>query len=91
MNLIETKGDVSFFKNDKGKLYQKLGAQDIYPVANGKITFRYISTVRGIDIKYQNNGCNGFTLFKGKTILEDNIWEYAKAERIAKELTINDK
>lgn len=86
LNFVETKGDVTFYKDQNGNLYQKLGLLEPYRVKNGKISYRYITNVRGLDIKYQNNGCNGFTIFKGKTALEDNIWVFNDAERIALEL-----
>lgn len=83
---IESKSDVHFYHDSKGKMYQQLGVGPIYPVKNGKITYRFIANVYGLDIKYQNNGVNGFSIFKGKKLMEDNIWLYSDASRIATEL-----
>jgi len=86
MELIESKGDVTFYKNDSGKLYQQLGSGDIFPVRDGKITYRPIQTINGNTIKYNTNGVHGFSIFKGKRIMEDGIWDFSNALRIAKEL-----
>ncbi len=42
--------------------------------------------VAGFEIKYNNNGVQGFSVWRGKTNLEDNIWTTDDAERIAREL-----
>ncbi len=86
LNFIELKGDVTFYSNANGSLFQQLGADKIFKVKDGKITYRIINIKFGFIIKYQNNGTNGFSIFKGKRLLEDNIWTYAEAERIAKSM-----
>jgi len=86
LTLTETKGDVSFYNSPKG-IYQQLGVSEPYKVKDGKPSYRYITSVAGYTIKYHNNGCNGFTIFRGKTPLEDNIWKFADAERICRELS----
>jgi len=86
MTLIETKGDVKFFKDEKGKLYQQIGEGEIFKVKDGNITYKTIKKVNGYTIKYENNGICGFSVFKGKENLEDRIWTIEEAEQIAKEL-----
>lgn len=86
LNFIELKGDVAFYSDAKGKLFQQLGSGDIFKVKDGKITYRLIEKTNGISIKYQNNGANGFSLFKNRKLLEDNIWKFADAKRIASEI-----
>lgn len=86
MELIEIKGDVAFYKNEKGKLYQQVCFSPLYPVRDGKITYKAIRTINKNTIKYNNNGVHGFSIFRGGKIMEDNIWVYSDAERIAKEL-----
>jgi hypothetical protein len=87
LQLIESKGDVTFWKDEEtGKLYQQLASGPVFKVKDGKISYKQIAKENQIDIKYQNNGCNGFSLFKAGTLLEDNIWTFADAQRIAKSL-----
>lgn len=84
---IETKGIVSFYKDKKGNLFQKLGCLKPFKVKDGKMTYKQIMNVRGLNIKYNNNGIQGFSIWKGKTNLEDNIWTTDEAEKIAIELS----
>ena len=86
MKAIETKGDVCFFLNEKNKMFQQIGSGEMLPVKDGKITYKPIKKVGLVEIKYQLNGMNGFSLFKGRTLLEDNIWSLERAEDIAKTL-----
>jgi len=86
MILIETKGDVKFFKNEKGKLYQQIGDGELFKVKDGNITYKTIKKVNGYTINYENNGVSGFSIFKGSSNLEDRIWTIAEAEQIAREL-----
>lgn len=88
LDLTETKGDVTFWIDENGKLYQKYGVLPAFPIKDGKMTYRLIAHKRrGMSIKYNTNGCNGFSIFQGDRILEDNIWVYTEAERIAFELS----
>lgn len=86
MKLIEAKGEVKFFENEKGKLFQQIGNGEIFAVRNGKIGYRTIKQVNNYTIKYETNGTVGFVIFRGKTPLEDRIWTLADAERIAREM-----
>lgn len=83
---IESKGDVHFYKDADGNQYQQLGSNEPFKVRDGKMTYKFIGTESGFDIKYNNNGVHGFAIFKGKKSLEDNIWTYAEAQRIAKSM-----
>ena len=86
MNLIETKGDIKFFKDEKGKLFQQIQEGEIFKVKDGNIANKTIKKVNGCNIKYNLNGVYGFSVYKGNTNLEDRIWTIAEAERIAKEI-----
>jgi len=86
LNFIERKGDVSFYSDSKGKLFQQLGCDEPFKVKDGRITYKTMQKINGITIKYQNNGVNGFSLFKGRNLMEDNIWKFADATRIASEI-----
>jgi len=86
MKLFEIKGDIKFFKDEKGKLYQQIGDGEVFRVKDGNITYKSIKKVNGYSIKYNNNGVYGFSVFKGRENLEDRIWTLAEAEQIAREL-----
>lgn len=86
MKTIETKGDIKFFEDEKGKLYQQIGEGDIFKVVNGSIKYKKIKNMNGYTIKYNTNGVYGFSIWKGNNNLEDRIWTIKEAERIATEL-----
>jgi len=86
LTFIERIGDVSFYRDAKGKQFQQLGCDEPFRVKDGKVAYKEMHKVNGVTIKYQLNGCNGFSLFKGRKLMEDNIWKFADATRIASEL-----
>lgn len=83
LNLLETKGDIKFYSNEKGILYQKIDNDKPIKVKNGDMTYKRISNVNGYTIVYNLNGIHGFAIKKGKNILEDNLWSLKQAEEIA--------
>lgn len=91
LELIETKGDVRFFKDEKGKQFQKLAHGEPYKVRDGKMTYKHLNSIGKYDIKYNNNGVHGFSVWKGKKCLEDNMWVYADADRMARTFRDGDK
>jgi len=86
MKLIETKGEVKFFEDENGKLFQQIGEGEVFKVKNGQMGYKEIKKVNNHSIEYNTNGIHGFCVCQGKFILEDNIWSLAEAERIANEL-----
>lgn len=86
MTITEVKGDIKFLEDAKGKLFQQIGEGEPFKVLNGSMKYRKIKTVKGRTIKYNSNGVHGFSIWNGKTNLEDRIWTLAEAERIAIEL-----
>ena len=86
MELIETKGDVKFFKDEKGKQYQQINNGEIFKVKDGSITHKQIKQVNGCKIKYNTNGVYGFSVWVDNRCMEDGIWTLAEAERIASEM-----
>lgn len=86
MNFIEQRGEVIFQADNKGKLFQKIGDGEPFKVKDGKIAYKRIKTVSGLDIKYNTNGVYGFSIWRGKTNLEDNFWTLADAERMAQNI-----
>lgn len=81
---IETKGDVTFWKDAKGKQYQKIGEGDPFRVKDGEITHKKIESCEEYNIRYNNNGVYGFGVFMGSKCLEDNMWTLDAARRCAK-------
>jgi len=63
-----------------------LELDDFIPLRNGKTTYSKISTHRGYQIKFHNNGVYGFTIFKGATASEDRIWSIARCKEIIEEM-----
>jgi len=56
------------------------------PLKNGKPSFSKTKTPKGYQIKFYNNGLYGYTIFRGKTALEDRIWSLKRAEEIIEEM-----
>lgn len=83
---VEKKGDVIFYENEKGVLYQQLGNSEPYKVRDGSITYKPITKVNGYDIKYNNNGVYGFAIFKGPVCLEDRFWVYDDVLKAAQQM-----
>lgn len=86
LRLTETEGDVKFYLDTKGKLFQQIGNDKVFRVKNGKIAFIKIKQVGGNIIKYNTNGCYGFSIWMNGLCMEDGIWDIEQAESIAKEL-----
>ena len=86
LKVIETKGEVKFIEDEKGKLYQQIGEGDLLKVKNGAMTYKRIKTVNKYIIKYNLNGVHGFSVWRSSTNLEDGIWSFSEAERIANEM-----
>lgn len=85
MKITETYGDVIFYENEKGKLFQSIdGGDNIFPVKNGKVGYKHIKKVGEVSIKYDLCGCYGFSIFSKTGIcLEDRIWTMKEAEETA--------
>lgn len=87
LNIFETKGDITFYADSKGKLFQQIGCDEPFPVKDGKMQYRLISTKNGCQIKYNTNGVYGFSIFnKRGNLMEDDIWKFSEAVRVAEEL-----
>mgnify|MGYP000973390018 CR=1 FL=1 len=84
--LVERKGDVEFYEDSKGRLYQKIGSSDIMKVKDGKMAFSIMGKVNGYTIKYNKNGVTGFSIWKGSVCLEDNFWNYNDVLQVAYEM-----
>lgn len=85
IKLIETKGDVQFYEDESGKLFQKLGSEPIEEVVNGDIVYRQIEKLDNYSIEYNLNGVYGYSIVSNSTgvRLEDRIWSLDNAISIA--------
>lgn len=83
---LEQKGDVTFYEDSKGVMYQQIGTDAPFKVRNGKVVYKPICTVKGLKIKYNTNGVYGFAIFTDVCCVEDCIWSLKEAKRIANEL-----
>ena len=76
LKLVEIKGDIKFYEDPKGKLYQQIADNNIYRVVDGKIKHKKIKSCGDYSIVYNLNGVYGFSIKDNKTgfILEDRFW-----------------
>jgi hypothetical protein len=79
IDFIESKGDVHFYKNEKGELLQQLGSGPLFKVKDGAMTYQTIDTKQGYTVKYNNNAVHGFSVWQGGKCLNDNFWTYNDA------------
>jgi hypothetical protein len=83
--VIEKKGDITFYENDKGDLFQKSAEFDL-KVKDGNISYRTIKKCGECTIKYELNGSSGYSVWQNDKNLEDNIWTLKEAEKVCDEL-----
>jgi len=77
----EVKGDVTFLKNKKKELYQRIGDNSKpFKVKDGVIENVLINAKSGYDLKYNLNGRHGFSVWKMNKCIVNNIWEQKNAE-----------
>lgn len=88
LHFIELKGDITFYSDVKGNLFQQLGCDEPFKVKDGKMAYKQIAFKNGCAIKYNTNGVYGFCVFNGRgTLMEDDIWKFSDAERISREIS----
>lgn len=90
LEMIDRKGDVTFWKDEKGVQFQKLAHGEPFKVRNGKMTYKRLATHGRYIIKYNNNGTNGFSVWKGTVILLES-WKYAMVDSYARGLNDSDR
>lgn len=80
-SFIEKRGDVSFYEN--GYYLEEL--REFFKLKNGTPKPTHITFYKGYQIKFDNYGWQGFSIWKGKTNLEDRIYSIKKAKEIIDE------
>lgn len=88
MKLIETKGTVKFYEDEKGVQYQQIEDMEPIKVVDGSIRYKHIKTVKGFAIQYNLNGVYGFAIISRGTgaVLETGFWDIKDAEEAAVEM-----
>ena len=88
--LIEEKGDVSFYEDTQSqKGYQNVKGIGFIPVVDGSIEHVTVKSFGNIIIKYETNGCNGYSIWINNTCYEDNFWILEQAEEAVEELFLH--
>ena len=91
MVITEKKGDITFYENEKGKMFQQIKNGEVFPVKDGKIAYKHIQSMGKYSLKYNTNGVYGFTVFKGTMLLEDRFWFMEEAVSCLKRFNDMDK
>lgn len=78
LNYIESKGEVSFFSDKNGDLWQERGGN--YFIVENKLI--YLATKKSYIIKFNANGTCGYSIFKGGKLIQDDIWTLSEADQI---------
>lgn len=91
MNITEKKGDITFYKNEQGKLFQQIQDGEIFPVKDGKMGYKLLQSMGKYSLRYNLNGVYGFSIFKGSTPLEDRFWTIQDAISCLKRFSDMDK
>jgi hypothetical protein len=80
-NFLQLHDKVLEFAN--GQFLIELGK--FFKLHNGNIRYKNIKSYKKHTIKFNLNGVSGFSIWKGKTCLEDRIWSISRCEEIIKE------
>lgn len=89
LKLIEEKGDVSFYEEiESKKQYQKVEGIGSTPilVVEGNIEYQTVKNFGDIFIKYNTNGCYGYSIWVNDRCYEDNFWVLKQAEDAVNEM-----
>lgn len=84
LKLIESKGDITFYLDSKGNKYQKIGSDTPYKVKESKSTYKHVKTLGMFEVKYNLDGRRGYSIWRGKRMLQDNFWSLDEADSILK-------
>jgi hypothetical protein len=87
MQHIGTKGDIKFYKDEKGRICFQIGDGEIERIKMKRGGMRYIKQVNGYKIKFDLGGVLGYCIFYNNLWLEDSFWTLTEAEDRARKLT----
>lgn len=80
LNYIDKKGEVTFYSNSEGKLFQQITICTPFPVDTETPAFKYIASKHGYEIKYCTDGISGYCIFIENTLVSDKIWTLKQAD-----------
>lgn len=87
---IEQKGDIKFYEDtNTQREYQQLPITGLIPVIDGEMRYQIIKTYGDISIRYNLNGCYGYSIWSGEKCLEDNFWVLDAVDNAVEELFLN--
>lgn len=86
-----TQGDVTFCEDVNGNLFQQIAGGKVFPVKDGKISYKTIFTKGKYTVKYNLNGVYGFSIWLNGRNLEDRFWSLVDAQKAVNEWIILDK
>ncbi len=79
LKLVQTTGDINFFKDSNEAWYQQICQGDIEKVLDGAITYRIVERCEDYSIRYELNGTTGFSVWQNETNLKDGFWTLKEA------------
>lgn len=80
MNIIDKKGDVTFYEDSKGNRYYQIYGDDRYKVFLGEMKYTRIESYKEYVIKFNTNCIDGFTIWKDGVIIDKGYWELHNAK-----------
>ncbi len=86
LKIVEVKGDVTFYEDAGGKLYQTIRTNERsapIPVKDGKVEYMFVQAVNKHVIKYELNGTCGYSVWKSGKVLDDRFWSFEDAKSYA--------
>lgn len=81
-HFIDIKGEVVNLKHGS----YLLETDDFVPLRNGKIAYMHMESYKGHTIKFNLNGVYGFSVWKGTSNLEDNLWSIDACKKCIDEM-----
>ena len=79
--LTKTIGDVRFYQNEEGEVFQQILNQEPQSLAIEEDTYCEVQSDESYIIRYDLSGVNGFSIWsKDETFHEDSIWSLKEAE-----------
>lgn len=85
--LLEKIGSVSFYEDIQSKKqYQQVEGIGLIPVLDGKIEYQTVQTFGDISIKYNLNGCYGYSIWFRDKCHEDDYWLLEQVKKSINEL-----
>lgn len=86
---LEKQGEVSFYEDKNEVQYQNVPGIGLIPVLDGKMEYQLIEEFNNIQIKYNLNGVDGYSIWLEDTCYEDNFWSLNDIREAIEEMFIS--